>query len=201
MNRLASQRAIGNEIAAPAASTPNSTLRLKNPHLKPPEAPKQPAHTANQPVANMATTQRLHPRKEFHPPPKTTTKAHSSWQYLQLPLAILTGVTLGFFVQSVLLGQLAVILYGIAAIIWRLESRTSFTLALLSIAAAVIMLFTQNSIMMAHNFASYAFLLLLVGIICAAREARERRSLLAKKRGPQRFRHFRKLQAKRSSTK
>jgi hypothetical protein len=100
---------------------------------------------------------------------------------------ILGGVVLGFMAQSAIIGQLLIVIYGIACLIWRIASRTTFLLATLTIVATIIIVATQNNSLSAQNFASYAFLLLVVGIITSAREMREQRRLHTKKRGAERY--------------
>jgi hypothetical protein len=94
------------------------------------------------------------------------------WQKLQLPLLLLVGAVGGFFVENLALGLGMLTVYAIAAFVKRIPSRTTFTLALLLLGAISALLFFKPSPQLINNFATYAFVLLLVGVITLGREAR-----------------------------
>jgi len=143
--------------------------------------------SAKQTTANPPEPPQAVKVKRFTPPPHARSRQSTFWRRLQVPLIIFVGIALGIASQSVLIGQGLTIVYGLISIIIRTESRVTFLLAGLSILTTILLLVTQHNTTAAHNFASYAFLLLLFGIIGAAREVREQQSLLLKDRGPQRF--------------
>lgn len=92
---------------------------------------------------------------------------------LQLPIIIVGAMLAGIFAQSAVFGEILVVLYGIAAFIWNIASRTTFTLALLSMVATTLLLVVRGNIPLAQNFATYTFLLLVVGVITLTRELKK----------------------------
>src|SRR5687768_13486385 len=93
--------------------------RQKMPVSAPPAAP---------PVRSYTKPVRRQERKRLHMP-----------QWLQIILAAPVIMVASLFIQSAVFGQAAVVLYGIAAFVWHVPSRTSFTLALLSMIATTIL--------------------------------------------------------------
>lgn len=96
----------------------------------------------------------------------------SLWQRLQLPLLISAGMLAGFLVQSLWLGIGIIVIYGILALICRLESRVTFALAFISLLTVPVLLLFKSNIELASNFATYTFLLLVIGVIALSIEAR-----------------------------
>jgi hypothetical protein len=92
---------------------------------------------------------------------------------LQLPLIIIGAILAGMFAQSAIFGELMVVAYGIVALIWRIASRTTFTLALLSMVATTLLLVVRGNVALAQNFATYTFLLLVVGVITLTGELKK----------------------------
>jgi hypothetical protein len=66
--------------------------------------------------------------------------------------------------QFQLIGQLLILLYAVASVVWQIPSRTTFTLALLSLGAALMALLL-NRRTLGENFAAYSFLLLIAGAL------------------------------------
>ena len=93
-------------------------------------------------------------------------------QWLQMALIGIGALLAGSFVQSVLFGELAIVAYGICALIWRVPSRTTFTLAVVCVIATTWMLVMQGNVGLAQTFATYTFLFLVVGAITLSRELR-----------------------------
>lgn len=93
--------------------------------------------------------------------------------WLQMSLILVLAMLAGILAQSVVLGQLAIIIYGLAALIWSIPSRTTFTLALLSMATTIILLVGFGNAALAQNFATYTFLLLTAGVISLGRELKK----------------------------
>jgi di/tricarboxylate transporter len=85
----------------------------------------------------------------------------------------MAAMVAGIFAQSSVFGQLAVVAYGITAFIWNIASRTTFTLALLAMVATTLLLVVRGDVSQAQNFATYTFLLLVVGVISLIRELRK----------------------------
>jgi len=93
--------------------------------------------------------------------------------WAHMVLITIGALAIGSFAGSSVFGQLAVVGYGIVAIIFRVASRTTFLLVVLSLAATTWMLVMQGKVSLAQNFATYTFLLLVVGVITLSRELRQ----------------------------
>jgi hypothetical protein len=106
-------------------------------------------------------------------PQRHTTRRRGIPERLQLPLIIAGAMLAGIFAQSVVFGELLVVAYGTAAIVWRIASRTTFTLALLAMVATTLLLVVRGNVALAQNFATYTFLLLVVGVISLIRELKK----------------------------
>ena len=150
-------------------------------HQSDPQAPQKPAHTPVHPASPAPQPTRKGFR-DFRPPKESEDKA-SLFKRLQMPVIIILGIIGGFLVQSAPVGQTIIIGYGVIALIMSVDSRTTFTLALLAIITTVLLLSLQHNSLLAQTFAGYALLLFLVGVLCAAREVRAQKALLSKKRG------------------
>ena len=99
-------------------------------------------------------------------------KEHAIWQKVQLPMLLLAGAVGGFFADNLALGLGLIGLYAAVAVVSRIASRTTFTLAFLLLGSISLMLLAKPSAQLIRNFASYAFALLLVGVLTLAWEAR-----------------------------
>lgn len=76
-----------------------------------------------------------------------------------------------FLAQSPAFGQLAIGIYAIAAIGWRISSRITFTMAVMAL-GLVIFASARSDVTLANTFALYVFLLLVVGTLTLWREVR-----------------------------
>ena len=92
-----------------------------------------------------------------------------------LQILLLTPLVMfaALFIQSGAMGQIAIVGYGIAAFVWRVPSRTSFTMALMSFITTTVLLIVQGNLPLAQNFATYTFLLLVVGVFTLSRELKQ----------------------------
>jgi hypothetical protein len=104
-------------------------------------------------------------------PPSVPKKRLPSW--LETVLFITLAIAGGILVQSAVFGQLAIVAYGFAALIWRIPSNTTFALGLTSMLATIILLVWQGNAILTQNFATYSFLLLVVGVISLGRELKK----------------------------
>jgi hypothetical protein len=138
--------------------------------------------------ANMPVVAPAGPRNNFRPRPQPTqsvqprpvkrktfaapapAKRTGMPDWVQLPLIITGGILAGLSIQSPVLGQATLVGYGIVAYILKIPSRTTFVLALLAMVATIIFLVFKGDVFMAQNFATYTFLLLVVGVITLNRE-------------------------------
>lgn len=100
-------------------------------------------------------------------------KKRSAWrERLELPLLITSGIIGGFLVQTAWFGVPVVLAYGLYALIFRVPSRTTFTLAALSLVAVSMLLLFKPDMQLASNFTTYTFLLLVIGVITLTIEGR-----------------------------
>jgi hypothetical protein len=155
---------------APQPATPRRPTEIRSIAPRPPRTPQQAA-----PGRGRTDTEapRLPAQRVYTKPPAIKQRRLRIPERVQLPLIIMCAMGMGIFVQDALFGQLAIAVYGIAAFIWRIASRTTFTLALLSLVATTLLLVARGNIPMAQNFATYTFLLLVVGVITLSRELRQ----------------------------
>lgn len=78
----------------------------------------------------------------------------------------------GMLLQIAAVGEVLIAIYAVLALVRRIESRTSFLLAFVSFGYIIVMLFTHPDQSLMKNFATYAFLFLLIGTVTMLREAR-----------------------------
>lgn len=112
------------------------------------------------------------PKQRAYRAVRPTPTKRSYWQIIQLPLLLVAGALGGFFAESLAIGLSLLAMYAIIAFVKRIASRTTFTLALLLLAAISIMLLFKPNMRLIGNFATYAFVLLAVGVITLGRESR-----------------------------
>ncbi len=124
------------------------------------------ASPARSAVAPRPAPKRVYRQTAARPPRKMP-------YWLQILLATLLLLAGPMILQSDVLGQLAVVGYGVFAFVRRIPSRTTFTLALIAIVATVIFLVVRGNFTPAGNFATYTFLLLSVGVISLTREIKK----------------------------
>lgn len=114
----------------------------------------------------------LPPQRRVQFTPRPAPKEHRLWQKLQLSLLLMAGATGGFFADNLFLGLILLTGYGIFSFVTHISSRVTFTLALLLLAAISLMLLVKPSAQLISNFSTYAFVLLLIGVITLGKEAR-----------------------------
>lgn len=169
----------------------------KQPPTKP--LPPKPAHRqpVQRPVDGFTRPQSaapafVHPRTQTSPtapPPRPTqTRPHQArpqpkqvskkpsrkrktLNFVGQVLFVVGAMVLGLLAQSVIIGQVAVLIYGVCAVLFRIASRTTFLLALMSLGVVVIAI-VRSQTALASAFAVYVFLLLGVGTLTLARELR-----------------------------
>lgn len=111
-------------------------------------------------------------RRVYFKPKPAARRQHQLLQKLQLPLLFAAGTIGGLFADNVALGLGLLAAYAIWALVARIPSRTTFTLALLVLAAISLLLLFKPNIQLIRNFATYAFVLLLIAVVTLGREAR-----------------------------
>lgn len=112
------------------------------------------------------------PGRRMYFRPRPVKRERRLLKKLELPLLITAGMIGGFLADNIVIGLALLTIYGIAAFVARIPSRTTFTLALLLLAAISIMLLVKPKPVLIQNFASYTFVLLLIGVITLGREAK-----------------------------
>ncbi len=101
-------------------------------------------------------------------------KPKKPWrERLQLPVIIIGGMLAGFAIQNALLGQILIIGYGLAALMYRIPSRTTFIVALAAMSVTIGFLVLKGDLVTSQTFALYSFLLLVVGVITLNREVKQ----------------------------
>lgn len=111
----------------------------------------------------------------IHPLPKLSLRLRIPSRVgraLRLPLCALGVILAGLLLPSIIMGEIAVVLYAVAALVWRIRSGFTFALAFCTLLAAIVLMATSRGAL-ANNFAVYAFLLLVAGVVTLGREMRE----------------------------
>jgi len=148
----------------------------RRPQLKPFVHPRQSLTPQQTPPA----------RRQFDPPQKTaaarphmTSKPQHApkarkhiWSTLAQALLLVGALGLGFLIRSPIVGQVAILLYAVLCFVYRIESRTTFILALMAMGVVLISSLRADG-GLAGAFAIYAFLLLIIATLSLAREVRE----------------------------
>lgn len=104
----------------------------------------------------------LHPAKQH--------RIRNGFATVGLVVAI---VVAGTVVQTLFVGELLIAGYAVYALVRRVASRTTFMLALLSLATILILRAAGKDTLLASNFAVYSLLLAFIGVITLAREVRQ----------------------------
>jgi hypothetical protein len=126
-------------------------------------------------------------RRQLSPHTYAKSKAKKRRQlplWLQMLLISLGAMTVGSLIGSSAFGQVAVLVYGLLAFTCRIASRTTFLVAMLSLAATTWLLVMQGNVAMAQNFATYTFLFLVVGVLTLSRELRKEGGRIYSSRKP-----------------
>jgi len=84
-------------------------------------------------------------------------------------MVIITLLIVGLFSRYAIIGQAAIGLYAVFALLMKIESRTTFILAVMALAVVLIASLRGDAVL-AGSFAIYAFLLLAIGAITLGRE-------------------------------
>jgi hypothetical protein len=111
-------------------------------------------------------------RRPFELADGSRRKQHGFWKRFQLPLIISGGMIAGFLVQSLWFGIAAIAVYGVLVAKFHIHSQISFALAFISLLTVPVLLLFKSNVDLAGNFATYTFLLLVIGVIALSFEAR-----------------------------
>lgn len=109
-------------------------------------------------------------KRTFTPP--TPPKERRWLKRLQLPLIIIAAMGGGLLVQNIAIGVSLSAAYGLAALIWRIPSRSTFALATLSLAAVCLLLLFKPNGELISNFSTYTFIFLIIGVLSLTKESR-----------------------------
>ncbi|HSW80635.1 MAG TPA: hypothetical protein VLG47_07700 [Candidatus Saccharimonadales bacterium] len=114
------------------------------------------------------------PQSTVQAQPKIAAKSRTKRMLaaLQVPGIILASVVIGYFMQSLVYGEIAIAVYAIVALLFKVASRTTFMLALMSLFVIIITVIANPGSTLSTNFAVYTFLLLVVGTVSLGREVR-----------------------------
>jgi|GEM_PF-3089920 len=89
---------------------------------------------------------------------------------LRIPAAFATMFVGGMLLQSLIFGQIAILVYAVLAFVRRIPSSTTITLAGISLLSIIVLNVKDPYNPLISTFAVYAFLLLTVGVITLVRE-------------------------------
>jgi hypothetical protein len=148
------------KATAPAPTIPRSRLQTAR-------ASATPSIAITTPVAAAVPQRRFTPTEPIHHKP-------SLRERLQTPLLIVACMLTGFFFQDLWFGVIAIGLYGIGTFVFHINSRITFTLSFISLVSVIALLLIKQNVALASNFATYTFLLLVIGVIALSFEAKPR---------------------------
>lgn len=115
---------------------------------------------------------RPQPAKRMYFQPRPIKRERRFLKKLELPLLLAGGMIGGFLADNIVVGLALLTIYGIVAFVTRIPSRTTFALALLLLIAISVLLLVKPNPQLIQNFASYTFVLLLIGVITLGRETK-----------------------------
>ena len=148
-------------------------MSLVDPFI-PQTSPHKPVHTiangSDQTTAAKQAPPKLQ-KKLFKPPPKP--RIGRVKLALQTIVILLLAIALGFSLNILAVGEIAIAVYAVAAFWLRISSRISFCLALLSFSMIILLEIVQPASDAASPFAVYAFFLLVVSTLSLGMEARQ----------------------------
>lgn len=124
-----------------------------------------------------ATTPQAAPTTHAQPAePQASGRKHKDrrWlYYAKIALGCIGMLAVGSLAQIAVAGEILICVYAVWALVTRIPSRTTFLLALGTFAAILLLLMARPDQILMKNFATYAFLFLLVGVLSLVREARD----------------------------
>ncbi len=153
-------------------SIPQPTQRAPQPRPPAPTLPAAPQvqKTPPQTPTRQIMTQQFQQPQDAVPddqPTRSRFKRVASILVQTILLGMLFGI--GFFIRSMVIGEAFIALYGAIALIRGIASRTTFALVLMSL-GVVLVASLKADLALASTFATYAFLLLVVGTVSLGRE-------------------------------
>lgn len=141
-----------------------------------PMRPQQPQTLTPLPPARpVAATSQPGQSRQSIPKKRRLSLKRITWRpggKLQFALIIVAAVIAGLLMTIPGGGELVIAVYAVFVFLFKIKSRITFALAGIMIIFVVIMLFIEPSRILATAFATNAFLLLVIGIITLAIEAK-----------------------------
>lgn len=105
--------------------------------------------------------------------PKPAKRVKRVLRIARVPFLIAAAISFVLLAQALVVGEVAIALYALFAIVRHITSRTTFLLALASFVVIILSLGLEGGdSTVSDNFAVYAFLLLVVGTVLLGLEAR-----------------------------
>jgi K+-sensing histidine kinase KdpD len=149
---------------------PQSRLRrVRNPQLAAGASPLAQSPVQATPGTVHTQFPKLHTRT-FEAPRR---RAGRTKLVLQGVAVVMLAIILGLAASAQLVGEVTIFVYAVVALALRFPSGTSFALALLALMMIVLLQVLRPMSNLAANFAVYAFLLLIVGVLSFSLEVRQ----------------------------
>jgi len=94
------------------------------------------------------------------------------WRKILFPLFVVICMCASFLLTSMIFGVIVVGIYALVAWIRHIPSKASFLVAFLSLITVIALLVIRQNVTLANNFATYTFLLFIVGVVSLTLESR-----------------------------
>jgi len=134
-------------------------------------AQPQPSAIARQPASQAAPKPSYAPSEVLQQQETPVKKRRFAW--LAMPMLAIVGMGAGFLLQSLLIGQVMLLLYAVWAFWRRVPSKTTFLMGLMTFGTTVLFFTVRQNGQLAQNFAVYTFWIVVIGTISMAIEIRE----------------------------
>ena len=89
---------------------------------------------------------------------------------LKLLLIIIAALSVGELAQAPAFGEAAIAIYAVIALVYRVSSRITFLLSLLTLATVILLYTISSASTIAPTFATYTFMFVVIGVICLGQE-------------------------------
>ena len=162
--------------AQPPAQPPK-VQQIQRPMRAHPQSVQQAQLQSTQPIPRATGRQ---PHRPYKTPPAERQflakfpRLRRVLYFLQFPAIIIGCLSAGIIAQSVVIGQILLLVYAVVVLIFRIDSRTTFLMAFLLLCSVISLIIFRGVNAIATNFAVYSFVLLLVGVLSLWRELKER---------------------------
>lgn len=134
--------------------------------------PTQPQVPVKQPQTLARHTQPQASAEKAAPHSKLTApKKRNVMAYVQIGVVALLAAGIGLIAQNLPLGEIAIIAYGVIALLRRIPAARSFVFSLVTLSLAGLCV-VISATFLAEHFATYTFLLLIIALLSVVRETR-----------------------------